>query len=539
MKKSIIILASGDIRDKLHYIKYDCGSPALIPINTKPLASYVIDFYLNEGDCDVFLIVHKDFVELVKIEMGNYKDKVSVISIDKTSGIIESLSYALKDKRISNDVIVNIVTTIPTKMPSFNQIFVGKESDFSINCSFVDFQNNKLELIPKSFNVNLKKGFPFVGIFRINKDFLIDACLKVKNKTDLILVVKKIVETQKITVESIDWIDCGHETNYYEAKKKLISSRSFNNIEINKKGVLFKKSSNIKKIKEELSYFQLLPKELAIYFPRIFDKNIVKESKVGYSMEYYGYPNVSELLLYWNLSNSSWNKLFKQLENILIDFSNYKSHIGKEAFIDFYYLKLIDRITTYSLQSSENMHLIKNDCTINGLFCKKFDDIKDDLLKIISRLYNKERFSIMHGDFCFNNILFDYTSGIVKLIDVRGSFGNNCIGIYGDPLYDLAKLAHSAYGKYDYLVNNLYSLIQNDNRFTLCFSLRTNSEIVENLCKELIVRCGFDLNIVDIIMSTLFLSMTPLHNDDKQKQKAIYLHGLYLLNKGLKNENLY
>ena len=73
----------------------------------------------------------------------------------------------------------------------------------------------------------------------------------------------------------------------------------------------------------------------------------------------------------------------------------------------------------------------------------------------------------------------------------------------------------------------------------LYFNERENNIIVKNLCKELIIRCGFDLKTVDVIMSTLFLSMTPLHDDDIQRQKAMYLHGLYLLNKGLKNENLH
>jgi len=534
MKKSILILASGDIRDKLHYIQYDCGSPALIPINTRPLASNIIDFYLNEGDCDIFLIVQNEFLDFVQSEMGSYKGKVSIISIAKTTGIIDSLALALSDPRIGNDVVINIGTTIPTRMPDINQVFVGNDPDYSIKCSFIDSQYEHLQFIPKSDCHVFKKGSPFIGIFRNSKDQLSKVCQQIENKTDLIWVVEKIADIQKITIEKIEWIDCGHETNYYEAKKKLVSSRSFNNIEIDERGVITKKSSNTKKIKEEVDYFQMLPKELAVYYPRLFNKHISDGNKVGYSMEYYGYPNVSELLLYWNLSDAVWSKLFKQLENILIDFSKFKYSIGKDAFIDFYYTKLINRINLYGQQSSENLLLTTAECTINGLFCEKFEDLKEDLLKFILKLYEEQRFSIMHGDFCFNNILYDYSSGIVKLIDARGSFGDQCVGIYGDPLYDVAKLAHSAYGKYDYLANNLYSITQKGDEFTLLFNERENNVVVENLCKELILRCGFNLSTVDVIMSTLFLSMAPLHDDDKQRQKAMYLHGLYLLNKGLK-----
>lgn len=539
MRKSIIILAAGDIRDKLHYLKYDCGSPALIPINTKPLASYVIEFYLNEKDCDIFLIIQEEFTEFIKNELNNYKETVFFISIPKTIGIIESLSYALTDKRISNDVTINIVTTIPLKMPAVNEVFIANTSDHSLNCSYIDVKNDELNFFSKKDKNIDKKGFPFIGIFRSDKNLLINICEKLEDKTDLIYVVKKISDFKTQTITSIDWIDCGHETNYYEAKKKLISCRSFNKIEIDNKGVVFKKSSNIKKINEEIAYIQMFPKELSVYFPRILDQYIIEEKNLGYSMEYYGYPNVSEILLYWNMSIASWNKLFFQLEKILVDFSKYKYSIGKSAFIDFYYTKLIDRIDLYRNQSNESFILTQHDCVINKLFCKKFDDIKEDLLKVISDLYDEQRFSIMHGDFCFNNILFDYSSGIVKLIDPRGSFGDQCVGIYGDPLYDIAKLAHSAYGKYDYLVNNLYSLNQDENDYSIIFNERENSKNVENLCKDMIIRRGYNLNTVDVIMATLFLSMTPLHDDDKKRQKAIYLHGLYLLNKGLNNENLY
>ena len=232
MKKSILILASGDIRDKLHYIQYDCGSPALIPINTKPLASYIIDFYLNEDNCEIFLIIQNDFLDFVKNEMSSYQDKVTIISITKTKGIIDSLSLALSDNRIGNDVVVNIGTTIPTKMTDFNQILVGNAPDYSINCSFIEENNNQLHFIPKSDCHIYKKGYPFIGIFRNSKDILFEVCNEIKNKTDLIWVVEQIDKINKATIKKVDWIDCGHETNYYEAKKKLVSSRSFNNIQI-------------------------------------------------------------------------------------------------------------------------------------------------------------------------------------------------------------------------------------------------------------------------------------------------------------------
>lgn len=532
MKKSIIILASGDIRDKLHYIHYNCGSPALIPINTKPLASYVIDFYLQENEHDVFLFVQVDYIDIVKREMGNYCDKINIVAIEETAGIIDSLSVALSDQRIGSEVVVNVVTTIPVKIPNLNEVFVGIEYEQSIDCSYIDI----VEETPVYYSKNnvSKSGFPFVGVFCAKANVLVDICAKITNKTDLIHVVEALSIVEKIKVTNVNWIDCGHETSYFEAKKSLISSRSFNKIEIDNRGVVVKKSSNIKKIKEEIDYINMLPNDLSIYFPRIFPEQVFENGFAGYAMEYYGYPNVSELMLYWNISEASWTKLFKQLDHILIDFSTHRYSIGRDAFVGFYYTKLIDRIDAYSKQSIENLELINKNCMINGADCLMFSELKSKLKEYIIDLYDEQRFSIMHGDFCFNNILYDNVSGIVKLIDARGSFGEKCVGIYGDPLYDYAKLAHSAYGMYDYLVNHLFTLQEKGSEYLLRFNERSNSEMIETLCKKMITKKGISLKTIDVIMATLFLSMTPLHADDENRQKAMYLHGLYLLNKGLK-----
>ena len=69
-----------------------------------------------------------------------------------------------------------------------------------------------------------------------------------------------------------------------------------------------------------------------------------------------------------------------------------------------------------------------------------------DLERAVASLSREGPGSIMHGDFCLSNILYDLRSRICKLLDPRGSFGAS--GIYGDPRYDVAKLYHSVYGLY-------------------------------------------------------------------------------------------
>ncbi len=72
------------------------------------------------------------------------------------------------------------------------------------------------------------------------------------------------------------------------------------------------------------------------------------------------------------------------------------------------------------------------------------------------------------------------------------------------------------------------------NRFNYSFPTRSNQSFIEKLSYDLLKK--FNINKKDIlfIMGLLFLSMCPLHADDQRKQKLMYLHGIFFVNKYLK-----
>ena len=81
--------------------------------------------------------------------------------------------------------------------------------------------------------------------------------------------------------------------------------------------------------------------------------------------------------------------------------------------------------------------------------------------------------SLIHGDFHFGNILFDFGSGHVKLIDPRGEFGKSgnadSIGCYGDAHYDLAKFLHGFHGGYAHLSGDMFELTSHSDDYNLVF----------------------------------------------------------------------
>lgn len=142
----------------------------------------------------------------------------------------------------------------------------------------------------------------------------------------------------------------------------------------------------------------------------------------------------------------------------------------------------------------------------------------------------KQDFSpcIIHGDFCFSNILYDFVNQIIRLIDPRGSFGAK--GIYGDPRYDMAKLRHSVAGMYDFIVSDLFEVREDKDGFqAVIFNMQNLNPVIENFDHKLIEN-GYNIQHIKLIEGLLFISMLPLHQDYPKRQLMMFLTGIVRLN---------
>lgn len=536
LKNAVLILAAGDISWKLDFLKPRSNSPALIPVNMRSLSAYVIDFYLQYDNIDVFLVIDSKAENNVRNELNSYQNNIKICIINNTESVVDTLRYSLKFVESTYEsVIVNIVTTIPSVMVNDNEVLIDEKLTTNNHWACIsvnDSENIKPLFFPKSL-IEYSYGFAFTGIFKCLTKTIQQIINNNHLSTDLISIVEAINSVTPLNLRKTHWIDCGHLINFYDAKRKLISSRVFNRINISDHGTVIKYSINVDKLIKEKSYFNMLPEQLTIYYPRIISSGY-KNDEYYYEMEYYGYPNVSELQLYWNLPKEIWERLFDRLYLCLNQFKENRYSIGKQAYKSFYIDKLRERFenyTNYLIQQGSDYSWIESAVYIDDIYCLPLNSLWEKLESFFEKKYNENMFCCFHGDFCFNNILYDINSSIVKLIDPRGSFGETCVGIYGDFEYDIAKLAHSTIGKYDYLVNNLFTLNAESNiKFKIDFDLRDNQYILESETKSIINK--FNLNIDDIlvIMGTLFLSMAPLHSDSYIKSKTMYLHGLKTIN---------
>jgi thiamine kinase-like enzyme len=140
-----------------------------------------------------------------------------------------------------------------------------------------------------------------------------------------------------------------------------------------------------------------------------------------------------------------------------------------------------------------------------------------------------DKLSIVHGDLCASNILYDRKSRTIKLIDPRGAFG--VPGLYGDPAYDLAKLRHSVLGGYDFILNGWFKILNNRIEvFRNKVAIDSFVRFQTNHFPQTMIRRA------RLIEPLLFLSMVPLHGDEPKRQYAFLLNGLERLLKVLDNK---
>lgn len=531
----VIILAGGSISNKLGFLRSLCPSPALIPVNTRPLAAYLVDFYTTQKTSDIRLAVNAEVADTVQTELGGVHEKYTLFRLGPTKGVVESLALACADLPDADNVIVNLVTTVPTRLVQNDEVLLAQDSSRSGHWSGVVLSTGRVKFSYKS-NPLSEPSQAFTGVFACAVSALKSALRATTIKTDLLAVVAQVHTQIPLRFTVGDWIDCGHETNYYEAKAQLISSRSFNRIRVSlDDGVLTKQSAHGEKLAREMGYMQMLPPAIRVYFPRILSATPASSGTPATAqMEYYGYPTVAEYYLYWDLSGDNWRRLFSRLHSALHRFSTHPYSISPTAYVEFYFQKTTQRIEAYIRQlPPELRNTLEKDLTINGRHCQPFAALAKATQTRISTMYREKDFCIMHGDFCFNNILYDVPSGIVRLIDPRGSFGEHCVGIYGDQKYDLAKLKHSAEYGYDFLVNGLFTLKREGVKIDYALATRACGPLVAELSQGLTADLGHDNGDIDLLTSLLFLSMCPLHAEDANRQLAMYAHGLHLLNRCL------
>ncbi len=537
--KGLIILAGGSIGHRLPFIQSAAVNPAMIPVGLRPAIAYLFEFYADHVS-EIIVVCNPSSAHDIQIQWDivsrAHHSKVSLKIIAKdTSHVLDSLRLASAEANHSNiqDWIISPVTTIPTMLVNPHAYLVEQDIRASAGWSFLLRNADQIKFVSRNSNNQSQSGHAFTGIFQVSKIALSNALAELTGD-DLIRLIACLVEKDGLTYLLTDWIDIGHAVNYYQAKSKIVASRHFNSIEIDTvKGLVLKKSNKIKKILDEATYVATLPKEIQLWFPRQIGEVHVKDGYANQLMEYYAYPVVSELFLYWHLDLSQWRQFMSSMRRLLSDFKSHLVSVSKSEHDDLYLNKLITRVDNFFLQVKNSYPAICNEgIVVNGEKNHSLDFLRPWVEKFCDQLYRQDDHCIMHGDLCFNNILYDPYGGTIRLIDPRGGMSSSGGNLHsGDVKYDLAKFVHSAIYGYDFVVSGQFKFeVHNGEYFYEIFS-GINSATMLLLVDDLLSDLKVNRNEIDFIVALLFMSMASLHSEDLRRQVVMYLHGLSILNK--------
>lgn len=538
-KTSVIIPSATIVPKELQNIGRLPG--IIYPINHDIVFDYLYKQYNKlDGTIDIICYEAKDKVER---RLSSYiGEKVRIKDIPELTDLGHTMYYALEG--VDSPVFVNFADTIIMDEGALDvdgDVIYYSEDYVSDTWTYFDDADGKLTAIydKKKGNSDEKKKL-FVGLFRITDSKLFRACLETAFETENLTMstfyYALCLYSQKVNISTFKvdgWFDIGHVDRYFNSKLE-VKAREFNHINIDKdRGILRKSSDDKDKFIGEILWYLKLPADIEYVRPRIFSYS-TSYSDPYVSMEYYAYHTVHELFMYGDLSYHQWVDIFNRIRFVCDDFSRYyvSDEKIKPALEDMYLTKTIQRFD--KMKKDERFtEFFSNPIFVNGVKYKSLDAITEVLKEIIPEmLYDVDKFSIIHGDLCFANIMVDNNFSFIKLIDPRGKFGT--YDIYGDARYELAKLFHSVDGKYDFIIKDLFKVdydIENS-RVDYKITDRVRDYDLYKLFTEVFKNeIGDNLKKIELIEALLFLSMIPLHGESFEHQMVMLGTGVEILDR--------
>lgn len=545
VKEATIILCGGSI----NYINLPVGtntSNAMIPINGKPVIGWILDDLIQKGITkNIIVVLRKQDERLHSFLNWAYGNRLELkfAILDEEGTIIQSLKMGLSCDDNSNVLRVILGDTLIKDSyvcdDDFFYISPVKDShrwcvaEVNQNGEIIDFYD-KQELEGETF-------FALAGYYQFSDIETLMSCVNASldnNEKELSDVFRKYIRKKPVIAKMAqNWYDFGHIENLVTSKHRLLQPRFFNTLEINPVLNTITKTSNDQgTLQDELDWYLNVPDELKVLAPRLVS---YEKTPQGIKMveEYYGYPTLAELYVYSNLSKDAWRVIMQKLLSVHNEFLRYPKESFSKDIIDMYLVKTRNRLEMLVQQDQEWLEVLNTkDIVYNKRYLRNLSQLKEEIETAILILADRGKNCIIHGDFCFSNILFDVSNQIIRLIDPRGRFGKK--GIYGDPRYDIAKLSHSVHGLYDFIIADMFEINKTSKGYEAEIFSNHLSQVVSKLFDLNILNFGYDLKEIRLIEGLLFISMLPIHYGHPKRQMMMYLTGLLILNEVF-DENCY
>lgn len=544
---------------------------AMLPIAGQPLISLTINHLESQCGIRRFVIVvgHnadriEEYIDRTYRKNPNSELDVVVIRQESLDGPLGAVRLAQENVGDAPQLIVLGDTLILDKL-EFDRDFVlmQKVADYSRWCLVAsDGEGNLARLYDKWDSAPpVAERHALVGVYFISDSEKWKECIEQVyvaqerrgnesqgREYQLSSALDRYKAHQPIAVrEAKMWFDCGSIDQYSRTRRRLLQSRSENKMRVSRLGVLHKRSNNPTVLRTEIEWYKALPRRVHPLVPRVF-RSSCRPDSTFIDLEYVPVPTLAEYYLYANVNADVWDYA---LSRILDLWHRYfccgyergdqlrKGSEPVEKSMAMYWEKTQTRMRDPELQWIIDTRV----STFRGRKVRPWQELEPDIRQHVVSIARRCHWSLIHGDFHFGNILFDFSSGQLKLIDPRGEFGASgkvdSIGCYGDAHYDLAKFLHSFHGGYAHLSANMFELTHQGDDYNLILHGGTEGDGLLELFREWFAGKKLRVAVDELFLleGLLFISMLKFHKENTNRQLAEYLIGLQLLTDSLERIN--
>lgn len=547
MVNKLLLLPSSKLVPLELQIEFGAIPSGMIPLSSQPAIRYIATPYVEQG-YDVMIAVHEQAEQINRYIANHPELQAETVDVGITKSLGETIQKALDTfENLPDQLVINFGDTYISDSPAAKNVIFYKTQDdvFRWTTFQKDDHNNLVQILDKDQEKSSFGSLPvFVGVFSIGNvsSFLTRLRDAVEKRTPdqlidpfyvaLMAYFNDLPKIERVFQEVQDWRDFGHLDTYHTTKKLFcINQRYFNQVKVDsRRGIVRKSSQDVQKFIHEINWYLRLPKSIKYMAPRVFDYSL-DHTDPYVEMEFYGYPALNDMYMFGDCDMGIWNQVFSAIQNLVQEMGQY--HLKPEgpdtlrgAMHDIYYEKTMKRLKPI-LGDERFAPFCGESIQINDRNCAGLQRVLDTLSDVIEavNLYECNHFTIIHGDLCLSNILYDRANRIIRLIDPRGTFG--VFDIYGDPRYDLAKLSHSIEGDYDFFSNGLFDYRWEGSDFYCQPQLDKRHEQVKAIFRSRLLNDSMaSYQAVKLIESLLFLSMVPLHADRYTSQLAFLARGL-------------
>ncbi|MCX5746884.1 MAG: hypothetical protein NT062_30810 [Proteobacteria bacterium] len=541
---TVLIPAAGRVPEGLLALS-NIACPAMIPVGGRPVVHWTLSYLLGLGFRSFRIAVARPgmFVEdFVDCAFGERAD-VKFIVPKHDGGVGQTIAELARTVTTAGALIVlgdthfqfapevalaervrPFVLTHPVE-ESYRWCVVETNADRTVR----RLHDKVADLPPPLEALIGVYYFPDAALLERAARATVETALAAGRRAELAGILERVAA--EASIEAIPtgmWLDCGNADMQARSHQALLQARAFNELAIDPVlGTITKRSRNSEKFINEINYLRLLPPDLAVLFPRLLAYS-TDWTAPSVEMEYYGYPSLSEVFLFENVDPGVWERIFDHLRAIVTDgFGRHRRPLSAEALENMYVTKTRKRLETMRCEP-DLAAIVRHpgDVVVNGRPLRNLASLWPAIEAEIAG-FDASHGSVIHGDLCLSNILYDLRSRICKLIDPRGSFGD--VGIFGDPRYDLAKLWHSVHGLYDFIVNDLFRVSIDGRSIELSIRATPAQREIEERFRRVFFHDPRAQREIELVTALLFASMPALHYDQPKRQVAMFARSLQLL----------